>query len=63
MSEEKLKPCPFCGGKASVVKRSCLRINYVGYFVQHLCDMAIEPIETSDFETEQQAIETWNRRI
>lgn len=59
---EKLKPCPFCGGEASVIKTLCLKNNYEGYFVQHPCDMTIAPIKTSSFATEQQAIATWNRR-
>lgn len=56
MSEIKLKPCPFCGGKAE----SCtpwMGMAY-GYWVR--CEAC--GCETEVSSTEEQAAEAWNRR-
>lgn len=48
---DKLKPCPFCGGKA-------LLWGFIGYVVKcTLCG-----VETIIYETEEEATEAWNRR-
>lgn len=59
---EQLKPCPFCGGKASLIKTLCIDNNYQGYFIHHCCDITVAPIDTSSFPTEERAIAAWNRR-
>jgi Lar family restriction alleviation protein len=52
MSEQKLKPCPFCGGEAVLIK---------GYFCWVKCDYcgAETVAETSTTE----AVDAWNRRV
>ena len=58
-----LKPCPFCGGKP--------HLEYMGRFgkwcVKHTCkggsgDTKRISIYASEFESEEDAIEVWNRR-
>ena len=49
---EKLKPCPFCGGEAEVEGE---RIFWVS------CQKCW--VETSSFNTLEEAIEAWNRRV
>lgn len=54
----KLKPCPFCGGKAR------LKTIGDGYFVDCALEKgfcAVIPC-TWDYETAEVAIEAWNRR-
>lgn len=60
MSEIKLKPCPFCGGIASL-----RTVDITGhYFVD--CDVTKGFCEvmpsTWEYETKEEAIEAWNRR-
>lgn len=61
---EKLKPCPFCGGEASVKYAALVSGFPCGYWVG--CDNGDchENIECSTyaFDTEAEAIEAWNRR-
>ena len=54
---EKLKPCPFCGGKATQRDNSL-----AGWMV--FCDTAGCRVvtETAPFDTRDQAIEAWNNR-
>ena len=35
MSEIKLKPCPFCGGKAIMMRLESLETGFVSYYVSH----------------------------
>lgn len=50
-----LKPCPFCGGKAEVVKSM---IAGGGFFIIcHDCE-----IRTFDFLRPETAVKRWNRR-
>lgn len=62
MSKEiKLKPCPFCGGKAELMKNdfwSSADWWYVTCSNPH-CGVHAE---TSDRPTPQEAAEIWNRR-
>ena len=51
-----LKPCPFCGGEATVQEWEG------GYYIECLnpdCD--VSPA-TADFDAEKEAIVAWNRR-
>lgn len=56
---EKLKPCPFCGGKADV-----WRTNYHVYIqCENFCmDDRFEHLVQVSGDTEEQALEAWNRR-
>ena len=58
MSEEKLKPCPFCGGEASVYETGYM-YSAPQYYI--CCDECGSGIAV--FNTEQDAIEAWNRRV
>ena len=52
----KLKPCPFCGGKAETGKLN--DINDYPYFVECVkCDAAFR-----SFESEKEAVKMWNTR-
>ena len=50
---EKLKPCPFCGGKNIRVWNT--RTHWVS------CDDCL--VSTSCVPTEKEAVERWNRRV
>lgn len=52
MSEIKLKPCPFCGGKAESFQ------DYMGWFVVQ-CKCGIGTLHYSTLEA---AVKAWNRR-
>ena len=34
MADVKLKSCPFCGGKAIIMRLECLENGFVSYFTQ-----------------------------
>ena len=55
MTSEVLKPCPFCGGEATVE-----RIGKSGYFYV-ACNMAF-CCDFGKFDTEAEAIAAWNTR-
>ena len=63
--KDKLKPCPFCGGKAKLAKQtvSMWFLQFDSYYV--VCDncgarsrIAVEVAEEKD-----KAIEAWNMRV
>lgn len=56
MSEPVLLPCPFCGGKAGIVRYGNSRGDWTQY-VCHGCSCILETGETSDFGTR------WNQRV
>ena len=72
MSDElTLLPCPFCGGEAKLFDDK--RQGGTIWHVYHFCDGPIgyahgyghartTSIETPWFDTEEQAVEAWNRR-
>lgn len=66
-SKEELKPCPFCGGKAHVMKKECLSNGYVSYGICHSmfehanCVLSGQSLNAV-FETEEQAVAAWNMR-
>ena len=60
-TEDKLKPCPFCGEKA-VLQRYFDSYEEIAFYVAcsgESCE--VSPI-TNDFKTEQEAIDAWNKR-
>lgn len=71
-SEETLKPCPFCGGKAHLVNDNSARLGKV-WSVWHTCDGfkgrsqgyggTLYPFfETPWYNDKQTAIDAWNNR-
>ena len=57
-----LKPCPFCGGRASVKKFVSKNGAFEIYNVYCMNeDCRVEPI-THDYFHKEEAIEAWNRR-
>ena len=54
MSDERLKPCPFCGEKATIHKSK------FGYGV--MCKTPFCCNLTSTHDTKKEAIKTWNTR-
>jgi len=59
MAEIKLKPCPFCGGKAEIIK--CLRRGIsITYTVS--CGAGGCMANISYCPSEDAAIKAWNRR-
>lgn len=62
MSDEiKLKPCPFCGGKAKLRKNEFFRVADWWYAACGNPDCGVYA-ETVDRPTPQEAAELWNRR-
>ena len=64
---EGLKPCPFCGGKAGIwapTPRISRYREYIFCIVCQNCDLMFGYDEDYGgiFETDQEAIEAWNRR-
>lgn len=56
-----LKPCPFCGGKAEIFQRIGKRYSEYNVSCGNV-NCNVMP-ETGNFDTEQKAIEAWNRRV
>lgn len=54
-----LKPCPFCGGMAYTATW------YKGWFcgAWHEDDCILNHSVLPDYETQEEAIQTWNRRM
>ena len=62
--QDQLKPCPFCGGKATLIRTHCMSNGFTGYHVFHYelkCGM--KEIRTHTMETPQEAIAAWNGRF
>lgn len=64
---EKLKPCPFCGGKANVGVddfNKYLVMCKCGVMMGISLEIGVEIINgwTAEFESAELAIESWNRR-
>lgn len=60
MNESKLKPCPFCGGKAELKKRKVPRHKVFGCYIYGVVCKCGTQIATR--VSEEYAIEYWNRR-
>ena len=54
MTEQKLKPCPFCGGKAET---------YPYYFNEWYIGCGECSCDLGVFDTKEEAIEAWNKRV
>lgn len=65
---EKLLPCPFCGGEAHIMKKECLSNGFVSYGISHSmfehanCILAGQSFDAVS-ESEEQAIRAWNKRV
>lgn len=64
MSEIKLKPCPFCGGEAIIMRLESLETGFVSYYVSHNdpFNCAFKIRQQSASGTMQEAANKWNRR-
>lgn len=59
---EKLKPCPFCGGKAEI--RTMIYAGNALYYVRcPRINCFIHCFTKKKYETEAEAVEAWNRRV
>lgn len=58
MSEEKLKPCPFCGGEAILKTNHGFNKEVISSFTY--CEEC--GVATRSYALEKTAIEAWNRR-
>lgn len=52
MNKIELKPCPFCGGKAKIVKTYTIWVKCINCHASANCH-----------STEREAAEAWNRRV
>lgn len=50
-----LKPCPFCGGEAKICGTREIGMSWIA------CKSCIG--QTTCYDTEEEAIEAWNRRV
>lgn len=57
---DKLKPCPFCGSKGVIHRNNALE-TYVVECTNHSCPASY--MIGWDYDTTQEAIESWNRRV
>ncbi len=63
-----VKPCPFCGGKIHIIKSECLSNGFVSFALHHdmfshaKCVLAGQTLGKL-FETEEQAVQAWNKRV
>lgn len=63
MPEIKLKPCPFCGGEAIIMRLESLETGFVSYYISHReFNCAYEIKQQSASQTMQEAANKWNRR-
>lgn len=66
---EKLKPCPFCGGKANVglddFNKYLVMCGECGVMMGISLEIGVEIINgwTAEIESAELAIENWNRRV
>lgn len=58
-SDEELKPCPFCGGKAEIIIFSAEYGTVTVGCTNEECDITMGKA----FFTDEEAIQHWNRRV
>ena len=58
MSEEKLKPCPFCGGEAKLYSRA---VDWL--LSEHVVRCKKCHCMTDTYDTKVETIEAWNNRV
>ena len=56
-----IKPCPFCGGEVYASREDCYG-EVSDYFMVHCDECSLQFGFSSQFESEAEAIEAWNRR-
>lgn len=62
MEHEKLKPCPFCGGKVKM--RDAINDKALGNYFIFSCDNCEANLNfVNKSENKLTAIEAWNRRV
>ena len=59
MDEIKLKPCPFCGGEASVINTTALGLDCKSVMCRK-CKAKVNNFNGTN--SEERAINAWNRR-
>lgn len=59
MTNNELKPCPFCGGKAIIIRTP--NFNALPTYFASCTNCGVEMPRVC--QTRQQAIEPWNRRV
>lgn len=57
--ESKLKPCPFCGGRALIGVHICIKERKT-YYTTHCQKCGVSDLK--HHKSEDEAIEAWNRR-
>jgi hypothetical protein len=62
MTQPKLKPCPFCGGKAKLLPIHNLCAETFGWLVKCNPKVITDSCVTLRGDTRKQAINAWNRR-
>lgn len=63
MENIKLKPCPFCGKMAHIIKTYCPDTEYTAFYVFHNCFTHLEEIKTKNYDTVEDAANAWNKRM
>lgn len=62
MRNEKLKPCPFCGGEAEITKSYGLPLDGYVYVECLNCGASVRRIKISaDYCANDKAVELWNK--
>lgn len=57
---KELKPCPFCGGPAAIIRHTY--IGYEGATFQPSCLRCFAELPKYRYETLKDAFDAWNRR-
>jgi Lar family restriction alleviation protein len=57
----KLKPCPFCGGKVYIDNEDCYGYEHIDFFV-HCDNCSLQFGFASQLETDEEVAKAWNTR-